>query len=141
MNKAKLDVFCMKCALAASEMSYAIRKKVGAVIAKEGRILASGFNGQPRKLDNCCEYTDASGQLATKDTVVHAELNAILFCAKHGLPVDGADLYVTMCPCQKCASVIIQTGIKQVYYLDDYRDMSAIQLLNDAGIKINRITL
>ena len=131
----------MKCALASSEMSNAVRKKVGAVIAREGRILASGYNGQPRKLDNCCEYINASGQLATKDTVVHAELNAILFCAKYGIMTDGADLYVTMCPCQKCASALIQAGIKHVYYLDDYRDMSAIELLNEAGIEINRIIL
>lgn len=131
----------MKCALASSEMSNAVRKKVGAVIAREGRILASGYNGQPRKLDNCCEYIDTSGQLATKDTVVHAELNAILFCAKYGIMTDGADLYVTMCPCQKCASALIQAGIKHVYYLDDYRDMSAIELLNEAGIEINRIIL
>lgn len=141
MKKENIDRFCMKCAVAASKLSLAARKKVGAVIAREGRILASGYNGQPRKLNNDCEYVDSDGNLVTKDTVVHAELNAILFCAKYGISVDGADLYITMCPCQKCASAIIQAGIKRIYYLDEYRDMSAIDILNEVGIEIERIEL
>lgn len=132
----------MKCAIASSELSVAERKKVGAVIARENRILASGYNGQPYHLDNCCETTDEkTGELVTKKTVVHAEMNAILFCAKHGISVDKADLYVTMCPCQKCAGAIIQAGIKKVFYLDEYRDMTAIQTLQDTGIEIERIKL
>ena len=131
----------MKCAIASSELSVAVRKKVGAVIARGGRILASGYNGQPYHLDNCCEYVDANGDLATKETVVHAEMNAILFCAKYGISTDKADLYVTMCPCQKCAGAIIQAGIKKVFYLDEYRDMTAIQTLEAAGIEIERIKL
>ena len=141
MNKEKINIFCMKCAIASSEMSYAVRKKVGAVIARDGRILASGYNGQPCKIDNCCEFVNENGELVSKDTVVHAEMNAILFCAKYGISTDGADLYVTMCPCQKCAGAIIQAGIKNVFYLDKYRDMSSVQLLEKVGIKINRITL
>lgn len=142
MNMEKIHRFCMKCAIASSEMSVATRKRVGAVIAREGRILASGYNGQPRKLDNCCEYINPStGELTTKDTVVHAELNAILFCAKYGLSTDGADLYITMCPCQKCASAIIQAGIKHIYYMDEYRDMTAIEMLKSVGIEVERILL
>lgn len=142
MKKDKIDRFCMKCAIASAEMSYAVRKKVGAVIARDGRILASGYNGQPRGIDNCCEIVNAeNGKLTTKDTVVHAEMNALLFCAKYGIAIDGADLYITMCPCQKCASAIIQAGIKQVYFLDEYRDMSAIELLNEAGILVNKLQL
>ena len=135
----KINAFCMKCAIASSELSVAVRKKVGAVIARDSRILASGYNGQPYHLDNCCEFTNENGELTTKETVVHAEMNAILFCAKHGIRVDGADLYVTMCPCQKCAGAIIQAGIKKVFYLDEYRDMTAIQTLEAAGIEIERI--
>lgn len=131
----------MKCAIASSELSVAVRKKVGAVIARDSRILASGYNGQPYHLDNCCEYVDDNGDLTTKETVVHAEMNAILFCAKYGISTDKADLYVTMCPCQKCAGAIIQAGIKKVFYLDEYRDMTAIQTLEAAGIEIERIEL
>lgn len=138
----KINNFCMKCAIASSELSVAKRKKVGAVIARESRILASGYNGQPYHLDNCCEITnEKTGEMTTKETVVHAEMNAILFCAKYGISVDGADLYVTMCPCQKCAGAIIQSGIKKVFYLDEYRDMTAIETLEAAGIKIERIDL
>ena len=103
----KINAFCMKCAIASSELSVAVRKKVGAVIARDSRILASGYNGQPYHLDNCCEYVNDNGELTTKETVVHAEMNAILFCAKYGIRVDGADLYVTLSPCQKCAGAII----------------------------------
>ena len=141
MRKEKIDKFCMKCAIASAEMSDAVRKKVGAVIAREGRILASGYNGQPRGIDNCCEIANNENELVTKDTVVHAEMNALLFCAKYGIATDNADLYITMCPCQKCASAIIQAGIKHIYYLDEYRDMSAIELLNEVGIEIERIEL
>lgn len=141
MNKTAIDKFCMKCAIASSEMSYAIRKKVGAVIARDGRILASGYNGQPCKIDNCCEYTNENGKLVSKDTVVHAELNAILFCAKYGISTDGADLYVTMCPCQKCAGAIIQAGIRHIYYLDEYRDMSSIDLFNQVGIEVKKLLI
>ena len=135
----KINAFCMKCAIASSELSVAVRKKVGAVIARDSRILASGYNGQPYHLDNCCEYVNDNGELTTKETVVHAEMNAILFCAKYGISTDKADLYVTMCPCQKCAGAIIQAGIKKVFYLDEYRDMTAIQTLEAAGIEIERI--
>lgn len=144
MNLAKLqriNCFCMKCAIASSELSIANRKKVGAVIAKDGHILASGYNGQPYRLENSCEFINENGELVTKETVVHAELNAILFCAKHGISTDGADLYVTMCPCQKCAASLIQAGIRHIYYLDKYRDMTAIEILKEAGIEVNRITL
>lgn len=138
----KINNFCMKCAIASSELSVAKRKKVGAVIARDSRILASGYNGQPYHLDNCCEITDEiTGEMTTKETVVHAEMNAILFCAKHGIRVDGADLYVTMCPCQKCAGAIIQAGIKKVFYLDKYRDMTAIETLHAAGIEVERIKI
>ena len=137
----KINAFCMKCAIASSELSVAVRKKVGAVIARDSRILASGYNGQPYHLDNCCEFTNENGELSTKETVVHAEMNAILFCAKYGISTDKADLYVTMCPCQKCAGAIIQAGIKKVFYLDEYRDMTAIQTLEKAGVEIERIEL
>ena len=118
-----------------AENSYCKRKQVGAIIARESRIISTGYNGTVAGLDNTCE--DSGGN--TKSTVVHAEANAILFAAKHGVPLLGATLYVSTAPCVECAKMIRQSGISGVYYLEEYRDTTGLDLLTVSGVKARRM--
>lgn len=129
----------METAKNAAKLSFAQRSKVGAILVKDGRIISTGFNGQPMGFDNCCEYTDENGILVTKPTVIHAEANCIYFCAKNGIKTDGTTLYITLSPCKNCALAIIQAGIKKVYYDELYRDDSPLKLLKSSGIDIIKI--
>lgn len=131
--------FFMKSALLAAENSYAIRNKVGAVFVKDGRIISSGWNGQPKGFNNCCEEKLEDGSLKTLSTVIHAEANALCFCAKNGISLKDCDAFITLSPCTNCALLLIQAGIKNVYYYDEYRDTSGIKLLNQVGIKTYNI--
>jgi dCMP deaminase len=115
-----------------AEASYSKRNKVGAVISKDGRIVATGYNGTLPGEDNCCENSDNT----TKQTVAHAEQNAILFCAKYGLGTNECELYTTLSPCVECAKLIITSGIKKVHYLVEYRDIAGLRLLKNFNIEI-----
>ena len=118
-----------------STLSCCRRKKVGALIVKDGAIISDGFNGTPRGFTNDCE--DANGD--TYWYVLHAEANAILKVAKSSQSTDGATLYVTYSPCKECSKLIIQAGIRRVIYLEEYRDVSGLKMLREAGIDILQI--
>ena len=120
----KLDSVYLNIAKEISTLSHCQRAKVGAVIVKDGNIVSFGYNGTPSSMDNCCEDGDA-----TISEVIHAEMNAILKAAKSGYSVDGATLYLTLSPCKECSKLILQSGIKRVLYLEEYRDISGIEFL------------
>jgi len=139
----------MKIAEVYSKMSYAKRKKVGALLVRNGRVISTGYNGMPKGLSNDCEETlflpidgdhrnhDVGNQYTeerTKSEVVHAEMNAILFAARHGSSTENCILYVTMSPCVECSKAIIQAGIDRVYYKENYRETNGLKLLENAGI-------
>lgn len=107
-----------------ANLSHCQRAKVGAVLVKNGNIVSFGYNGTPAKMDNCCERDGV-----TKSEVIHAEMNAILKAAKSGLSVDGATMYLTLSPCKECAKLILQSGIREVIYDEEYRDRSGIEFL------------
>lgn len=117
-----------------SGLSHCRRKKVGALIVKSGMIISDGYNGTPSGFDNSCE--DCNGE--THWYVLHAEANAILKCAKHGQACDGATLYQTHSPCKDCSKLILQSGIKRLVYVLDYKDTSGIEFLKQAGIEITK---
>ena len=117
-----------------SELSYAQRRKVGAILVKKGNIIAMGYNGTAKGLDNQCEIDNV-----TKPEVLHAESNAISKCARSTNSSKNCDLYVTLSPCYECSKLIVQSGIKHVYYREEYRDLSGIDLLNRCGIKTTQI--
>lgn len=136
MNKqTKYDVVYLKMAKEWSSLSHCQRKKVGALIVKNGMIISDGFNGSPSGVDNCCE-TD---EFLTHWYVIHAEANAILKCAKHGHSCDGATIYLTLQPCKQCCLLILQSGIKRVVYSEEYKDSEGVNFLNQSGIKIDLI--
>jgi dCMP deaminase len=118
-----------------SELSHSKRTKVGAVISRDGRILSTGFNGTAPGDHNCCE--DEEGN--TLESVIHAEENAILFCAKNGIPTMGSSIYTLYSPCARCARMIISCGISQVFYEHAYRDPAGIKLLERLGVPVRTV--
>ncbi len=121
--------------------STCTRLMVGAVIAKENRIIASGYNGSVADGDHCiddgCYIVD--GHCVR---TVHAEANALLQCAKFGVSTNNTTLYVTHFPCLQCAKQIIQAGITKVVYETDYRNHDlAIQLFKESNIKIEQVSV
>lgn len=116
-------------------LSHSKRTQVGAVLVKKQRVISVGYNGTPTGWDNCCE--DADGK--TKQEVIHAESNALMFAAKNGVATDGCSLVTTMAPCIECAKLIYQAGIVEVYYRDKYRDDSGLSFLNKCGVKLCQI--
>lgn len=123
-----------------SQLSYAQRNKVGAIIVRDNNILAFGFNGTPSGMDNCCEDL-IDEKLVTKKEVLHAEVNAITKIAKSTNSSKNAAMYVTLGVCIECAKLIIQSGISFVYYLEDYRDSSGIDLLKKAKVKVKKLKI
>jgi dCMP deaminase len=144
----------MKTARVFAELSTAKRKQVGAVVVKDDRIISIGYNGMPSGWDNNCEYEVEefqteygvgsklvkTGELKTKPEVLHAESNAIAKLAKSTESGDGASMFITCAPCMDCAKMIFQTGIKEVFYAEDYRDDAGISFLNKCGITVKQIT-
>ena len=126
-----------------AEMSYAKKKKVGCVIVRDNHIIAAGWNGQPAHLDNNCEYIDENGDLKTLDTVIHAEANALYWCAKTEIITEGATVYITLSPCKHCALGLIQSGIKRVVYEEEYwnPDKTGIELLKKTGIEVEQLRI
>jgi len=148
----------MEVAKSTSFLSHAQRLKVGAVIVKDHNIISFGYNGMPSGMDNECEdreyanewninnkewqYEDSDGKpfnLKTKPEVIHAEANAIAKLARTNNSSDGADIFITHAPCVECSKLILQSGIKRVYYGSNYRDESGIQLLHSAGLTVTQL--
>jgi dCMP deaminase len=141
----------LKAAKAYAELSHAVRAKVGAVIVRDDRVISIGYNGTPSGRDNVCEVEvedpdmqigfpqPSTYSLVTKPEVCHAEMNAIMFAAKNGVSTDGCDLIVTLSPCFECSKMMVQCGIKNVYYDEEYRDLSAVNFLRECGINVEKI--
>lgn len=138
----RYDRYFMDLARRTAEMSYAEKKKVGCVIVRDNHIIAAGWNGTPAGLPNECEYIDDNGYMKTYDTVVHAEANALYWCAKTEIMTEGATVYITLSPCKHCALGLIQSGVKRVVYEEEYwnSDKTGIAMLELVGIKVEKIT-
>lgn len=160
----KDDKFYINVAFLLAENSYAIRRKVGCLIVKNGTIISDGRNGTPKGFPNICEYAVAPGEegehrchpktvdelkrlssagwrLVTHPYVLHAESNAIAKLTKSSISSEGATLYVTDEPCLECAKLIIQSGITRVVYAREYRLHDGLELLKRANITINKFNL
>lgn len=141
----RLHKYFMQIAVLTAQNSYAKRSKVGAVMVRNGRIISIGWNGQPAGWPNECEVETISENnekvLQTLPTVIHAEVNAIYWCAKSEIISDGATMYLTLSPCAHCALAMVQAGIKEVYYLEEYHDASGLEILKKSGVKAKKIEL
>ncbi|MFD1207040.1 MULTISPECIES: ComE operon protein 2 [Sporosarcina] len=139
MERITWDQFFMaQCHLLAVR-STCTRLTVGATIVRDNRIIAGGYNGSISGGDHCIDhgcYVVGNHCVRT----IHAEMNALLQCAKYGSPVEGASLYVTHFPCLQCSKAIIQSGIKHVYYATDYKnDEYAMKLFAQSGVSVQHI--
>ncbi len=126
-----LDERYLRMARIWAENSYCKRRKVGALLVKDGAIISDGFNGTPSGFENICEDENN----VSKPYVLHAEANAITKIARSSQNSDGSTLYVTASPCIDCAKLIIQSGIRRVVYGEKYRLDDGIRLLERAGIE------
>ncbi|KAJ7751324.1 cytidine deaminase-like protein [Mycena maculata] len=138
------DAYFMTLASLASKRSNCMKRRVGAVLVRENRILATGYNGTPRGLKNCneggciqCNGTSFPGNIAHECVCLHAEENALLHCTERvGL---GSVLYCNTCPCLKCTIKIIQTGVRTVVYNLSYKvDDASAKLFAEAGVELRR---
>ncbi len=125
----------MKVAYLFAEHSSAKRKKVGAVIVKDDRIISIGYNGMPAGWNNDCEELKPQPfphepTLVTKPEVLHAESNAIAKLARSTESGEGATMFITCAPCIECAKLIYQAGIKEVFYDEEYRSDEGVKFLN-----------
>ena len=120
-----------------AKLSHCKRKQVGALIVKNRMIISDGFNGTPSGFDNCCE--DENGE--TRWEVLHAEANAILKVASSTQSSAGATLYITLSPCQNCSKLIHQAGIQRVVYSEQYKDVSGVKFLEEAGVEIQHVRI
>jgi len=155
----KYDNLMIQTAFIWSKASSCERRQVGAVLAKDNRIIAIGYNGTIAGMDNCCEevcmachgqgiasYSDepkpcehCQGKgIITSDLVLHAEQNVIAFCAKEGIPTKNTTLYITTSPCKQCAKLIAQAGISRVVYSEKYKDTSGINFLEKCEITVEQ---
>jgi dCMP deaminase len=121
--------------------STCTRLTVGATIVRDKRIIAGGYNGSISGGDHCIEhgcYVIDGHCVRT----IHAEMNALLQCAKFGVPTSEAEIYVTHFPCLNCCKAIIQSGIKKVFYAKDYKNHPyAVQQFKQAGVSIEKVEL
>jgi dCMP deaminase len=139
MERITRDQMGMAMAVIASLRSTCKRKQVGAVIVRDGRVLSIGYAGAPSGFPHC---SDAVCDLSTPcERTVHAEANAIAFAAKEGIAVHGASIYTTCSPCINCAKLLINSGIKKVYYLEEYRDTAPLTLLQEAHILVSSMVM
>lgn len=145
-NRPSWDEYFLEIAGIVSKRSTCLRRKVGAVIVKGRRILATGYNGTPTGIAHCesdgClreRLKIPSGQRHELCRGLHAEQNVLLQAALYGISVQGSTLYVTNQPCIICAKMIINAGIREIVICGSYPDKMARQFLKEAGITVRRV--
>ena len=138
----------MRMAALAASRSTCLRRHVGAVVVKDRMVLSTGYNDTPRGLPNCgdggcarCASDAPSGQALDTCLCLHAEQNAIIQAAYHGVSIAGATIYATHQPCLTCAKMIVNVGIRRIVFAGDYPDPLAMQMLTEARVALDRISL
>ncbi len=141
MDRPDWNEYFMRMAELAAERSTCIRRKVGAVLVKDRRVLATGYNGAPKNLPHCEEtgclreqMNVPSGQRHEICRGVHAEQNLIAQAAVYGVKTKGATVYCTDQPCIICAKLLINAGIKEIFYKTPYNDEFTDKLLEQSSI-------
>jgi len=132
-----------------AERSTCTRAKVGAVIVRDKNILATGYNGAPAGMPHCIDagclvYTSRTPAGEVEENcfrTIHAEINAIAQAAKNGASIRDADIYITHTPCIHCVKVLINTGIKRIFYEREYKRTTIEELLRGANIQMERVSV
>jgi dCMP deaminase len=148
--KPRMQQAYMQTAKIFAELSHARRLHVGAIVVKDDRIISIGYNGMPAGWDNNCEdesvepYAGFEGSihrivLKTKPEVLHAESNSISKLARSSESGDGSVMFVTHAPCIDCAKLIFQSGIRQVFYGEEYRSRAGIEFLEKCRVEVQQV--
>lgn len=140
------EAYFMEITSLVAKRSTCRRRAVGAVIVRDKRILSTGYNGAPTGIRHCIdigclreELNVASGQRHELCRGIHAEQNAIIQAAFHGVSIRGAMLFCTNLPCSICAKMIINAGIEKIYHLSGYADDMSGEMLAEAGIAVVKL--
>jgi dCMP deaminase len=149
MQRPDVDSYFMEMALLVSTRTTCLRRRVGAVLVKDGHVISTGYNGSPRGLKHCAEVgcirqqlNIPSGERHELCRAVHAEQNAVIQAAYHGTSTKGATLYTNYWPCVQCAKILINAGIEEIVYLDDsYNDSLSKEMLKESGIKMRKLII
>ncbi|MBN1557832.1 MAG: dCMP deaminase family protein [Lentisphaerae bacterium] len=146
MNRPDWDTYFMDIAHVVARRGNCSRRQVAALLVKDRRIISTGYNGTPRGVRNCfeggcprCAGESPSGSGLGECVCSHAEENAVTQAAYHGIAVRGATLYCTLSPCLLCAKMLINAGIIEVVYEDEYHfEAQTRALLAEAGVQCRR---
>jgi len=140
--------YFLQLARQAATRSTCLRRQVGAVLVRDKRVLATGYNGAPRGVRHCLDVGCLREQMGVPSgerhelcRAIHAEQNAIIQAAVHGVGVDGAILYCTTQPCILCAKMLINCGVTEIHYLEGYTDELSAAMLEEAGVILHKETL
>jgi len=144
LNRPSWDEYFMEMAQLTAKRSTCMRRNVGAIIVKDRHIVATGYNGAPRGIKHCAERGGCmreklgvpSGERHELCMALHAEQNAIIQAATLGVSIEDATIYVTHQPCVICAKMIINAGIKRIVVKEGYPDKLAVDILDEAGLKV-----
>lgn len=135
-HRPSFDDIYMNLAVNLAKRAHCVKIKVGAVLAKDTRIISLGYNGPPAGTHNCDEEWPEHGCARDRkggcSLAIHAEENAILYATRNSANVEGSTLYVTLSPCLPCARIIFTTGIRKVIYLNSYAEYKGID--TDEGV-------
>lgn len=141
------DEYFMQIAKLVASRSTCMRRQVGAVLVKDKNILATGYNGVPSGIRHCEEVGCLRDQLKVPSGErhelcrgLHAEQNAIIQAAKHGVNIDDATLYCTDSPCIICSKMLINAGVRRVTFSRGYPDQLSLEMLEEAGIESKQFT-
>ena len=147
MKRPTWDEYFMEMAELTAKRSTCSRRQVGAVIVRDNRAVATGYNGAPRGLAHCGEKGGClrqqlnipSGQRHELCRALHAEQNAIISAASMGNAIEGGTIYITHQPCVICAKMIVNAGIKRIVVREGYPDELAMEILDEAGLTVERL--
>jgi dCMP deaminase len=142
------DHYFLQLAQQAATRSTCLRRQVGAVLVRDKRLLSTGYNGAPRGTAHCLDVGCLRDQLGVPSgerhelcRAIHAEQNAIIQAAVHGVAIEGATLYCTHRPCILCAKMLINCGVKEIHFLEGYPDELSSALFAEAGVVVTQETL
>ena len=137
------DEYFMEITKLVARRSTCVRRQVGSILVKDKKILATGYNGAPVGMKHCidvgclrAERNIPSGERHELCRGLHAEQNAIIQAAYHGVRIQGATLFCTNLPCSICIKMIINAGIRTVVYLEGYADALSLDLIADSGMEL-----
>ena len=145
-NRPSWENYFMGITALVAKRSTCLRRSVGAIIVKDKRILTTGYNGAPSGIRHCLEVgclreqlNVASGERHELCRGIHAEQNAIIQAAFHGVSIKDSTLFCTNLPCSICAKMIINAGIKKIYYQSGYADSISEDMLQEASVELIKV--